>query len=107
MEETNTRQGRTLRRIGIFVNRLVYNTVDRGVDRLHVMLRERELFFGAGSILLGLLNFNVGRYCDGNTAEYLSCTRPAVYYYFDVLDIALIILGVFAVLMWFVRDSHV
>lgn len=103
MDEMETRKPGAMRGIALLFNRLVYGVVDILADSLRTIAREKELFLGTGLALLGLLNFNVGRYCDGNTAEYLSCTRPAVYYYFDALDIALIIVGVFLVLVWFVR----
>lgn len=78
---------------------------DKLIERVHIMLREFDLFSGVGLFLLGLLNFNTGRYCDGNTGDYLSCTRPAVYYYFDAFDIVLIVLGIFLFLFWYVKRN--
>lgn len=71
-----------------------------------VMRLEKELFLGSGLLLVGLLNFESGKYCDGNTADYLSCTRPATYYYFDTFGILLIIAGVFLVMLWLLRRKE-
>ncbi len=70
------------------------------IDRLHTMIREKDLFLGLILLTIGLVSFESGRYCDGNTAEYLSCTRPATYYYFDWLDVICIILGVVFIALW-------
>lgn len=80
--------------------------VESLIDYIRVIVRERELFFGAVLVLLGLLNFNSGKYCDGNAADYLSCTRPATFYYFDWLDITLICIGVVGILLWFMKERY-
>lgn len=72
-------------------------------DQLRAIVREPALFLGAGLLLVGLMSFEVGRYCDGNTAQYLSCTRSAAYYYYDALDRTLVVLGAILLLGWFVR----
>lgn len=72
-------------------------------DQLQAILREPALFLGIALVLIGLLSFEVGRYCDGNTAQYLSCTRSAAYYYYDALDRTLVVLGAFFIIGWFVR----
>jgi hypothetical protein len=69
-----------------------------------LMRKEMELFLGTLFLIVGALNFDSGKYCDGNTADYLSCTRPAVYYYFDALDVVLVVLGVFLLLLWRVKN---
>jgi hypothetical protein len=106
MEETSVKEGRVqyvLRLARLFVRLVADSIVRAAVDTLHAALRAPGLFLGSALFLLGVLNFNVGRYCDGNIGDYLSCTRPAVYYYFDGLDIALIAIGVFMMLAWLVN----
>ena len=78
--------------------------VDAIADKMRIMWSEFELFLGSSLILLGLLSFNADKFCDGNTADYLSCTRPSAYYYFSGLDKGLIILGVILVLVWYRRS---
>ncbi len=82
-------------------------SIDRGVDVFLeysvIVRREAELFGGAALTLVGLLNFESDKYCDGNTASYLSCTRPATYYYFNGFEIALVVIGVFLILIWYLR----
>lgn len=71
--------------------------------RANVIVRESDLFLGVALFLIGLLGFESGRYCDGNSADYLSCTRPATYYFYDAPHMMLIVLGVFLILVWFLR----
>ncbi len=107
-EEPQTR-GRIqygLKFLSLFSVYLIERLVDHVEEYAQLMLREKELFLGNLLILLGALNFNSDKFCDGNTADYLSCTRPSTYYYFDALDIALIVIGVFFVLLWFVRERR-
>lgn len=78
--------------------------LDRFVDwllaRLSVMRRESDLFLGITLASVALLGFRAGRYCDGNTADYLSCTRPAVFYYYPAATVALFVLGMFLLALW-------
>lgn len=84
-----------------------------GIDRLigaaeeylGIIRQEFEFFFGAAFLSLGLLGFDTARYCDGNTVDHLSCTRPAVYYYFGWLDITFVILGVFFLMFWYLKQK--
>ena len=78
----------------------IYDSVE---DHLIVMRREATLFAGTFFVIVGLLHFRSDKYCDGNTAEYLSCTRPTTYYYFGAFEIALVVLGVFLLLLWWVK----
>jgi hypothetical protein len=75
-------------------------------DRLHIIIHEKDLFLGTLLFLLGLLNFHSGKYCDGNTADYLSCTRPVTYYYYSWLEVVLVIFGVFMIMLWFLRRER-
>lgn len=95
-----------LRLARLFVRFLSDSLVHVGTDTAEALLRAPGLFLGSALFLIGLLNFNAGRYCDGNVGEYLSCTRPAVYYYFDGLDITFVIIGVFLMLAWFVKKQN-
>ena len=74
--------------------------------RASIIVRESDLFLGVAVFLVGLLGFESGRYCDGNSADYLSCTRPATYYFFDAPHTILIILGAFLVMVWFLRTRR-
>ena len=75
-------------------------------SRVNVVVRESDLFLGTALFLIGFVGFESGRYCDGNSADYLSCTRPATYYFYDAPHTILIILGVFLVMMWVLRDRR-
>ena len=90
--------------------RLLFSTGDRLLDAMEenwaIVRREKDLFFGSLLFLLGLLDFHSGKYCDGNTADYLSCTRPVTYYYYTWLEIILIIVGVFFILLWFMKREQ-
>ncbi len=83
---------------------------DRLLDTLArdlvIIQREADLFLGAILSLIGLLGFESARYCDGNLNDYISCTRPATYYYFDTLDITLIVLGIFFILVWHFKHKE-
>lgn len=68
-----------------------------------IIRHEADLFVGTLFLLLGGLNWSTGKYCDGNTADYLSCTRPDAYYYYSAFAVALIVLGVFLILIWAVK----
>lgn len=78
--------------------------MDRFLDWLGahfaIVRREIDLFLGLVLVLVPALNLHAGRYCDGNSADYLSCTRPAVYYYYNGFDVALIVAGIFLVVLW-------
>jgi len=85
-------------------------TFDRLMDALEydwvIIRREYDIFLGALLFLTGLLDFHSGKYCDGNTADYLSCTRPVTFYYYTWLEIILIILGVGFILLWFMKRDR-
>jgi len=77
--------------------------MDAAEEDWAIIREQSHLFLGALLLLLGLLDFHSGKYCDGNTADYLSCTRPVTYYYYTWLEIILIILGVMLILLWFMK----
>lgn len=83
---------------------------DRSLEALArdaiIIQREADLFLGATLFLVGLLGFESARYCDGNLNDYISCTRPATYYYFDTLDIVLIVLGIFFMLIFHFKHKE-
>ncbi len=76
------------------------------VANARIMREETDLFLGAVLFLLGALNWSSAKYCDGNSSDYLSCTRPATYYYYGAFEILLIVLGVVLVLLWFVKRQR-
>ncbi len=74
---------------------------------LRIIAHEKALFMGVALTLVGLLSFESGKFCDGNTADYLSCTRPSTYYFFSPLEITIIVIGVFFILIWLLgRPKH-
>jgi hypothetical protein len=76
------------------------------VGALRTIARDAELFIGVALTLVGLLSFHSDKFCDGNTADYLSCTRPSTFYFYSPLDISIVVLGVFLVLVWMRRSKH-
>lgn len=96
--------------VGTFVWLLIQYLFDRTLNAfardLVIIQREADLFLGAALSLVGLLGFESARYCDGNLNDYISCTRPATYYYFDTLDTVLIVLGIFFVLVWYFKHKE-
>lgn len=73
---------------------------------LGTIARDAELFIGVALTLIGLLSFQSDKFCDGNTAEYLSCTRPSTYYFYTPFDIAITVIGVFLILIWLRRSRR-
>ncbi len=102
MDESEQREG-----VIAYLTRLVSEMIHAAgrlvSDQFGALLREPALFLGAILLILGLMSFEVGRYCDGNTAQYLSCTRSAAYYYYDTLDRTIAVIGAFFLLGWYVR----
>ena len=73
---------------------------------LRTIGREKELFIGVALTVVGLLSFKSDKFCDGNTADYLSCTRPSAYHFYAPLDITIIVIGVFFILIWFLNRKR-
>ncbi len=71
---------------------------------VRIILHEIDLFIGTVLLTIGLFSFESDKYCDGNTSEYLACTRPSTFYYFSSLDILFITVGLFFILIWFLKD---
>jgi hypothetical protein len=94
------------RRAWIVSVRLLDRLTDVVEADWHIIKREGDLFAGTFIGLIGLLNVQSGKYCDGNASDYLSCTRPTTYYYYNGLEVALIIIGVFLVLLWFFKRNR-
>lgn len=86
-----------------FISYIQRSFVHGARETFAVVVREFDLFLGNALVVMGLLSFDSDKYCDGNTAEYLSCTRPSTYYYFDYLDIFLVVLGATLVIAWFLK----
>jgi hypothetical protein len=111
MEETQLQQrpsmGKRVRRFfrisWLIIERLFDISLDKLGEYVTVLRREPELFIGIGLALAGLLNFQNGKNCDGNTADYLSCTRPSTFYYYSWVEITIIVIGVFLVLFWYLK----
>jgi hypothetical protein len=82
----------------------VEGVFDYVTKNARTIVRQKELFVGTALTIIGLMSFESDKFCDGNTADYLSCTRPSTYYYFDALDIALVVLGVTLLLLWIARS---
>lgn len=95
--------GRSVKIAGLLVEHVFDVLIDAIIGYARIVWLETELFLGATLALVGLLSFSNGKNCDGNTADYLSCTHPSTYYYYGALEITLIVIGVFFVLMWFLK----
>jgi hypothetical protein len=74
-----------------------------GKENLFLVRENARLFLGIALFLLGVLDFSNGKYCDGNPADYYSCTNPSAYYYYSPLAIAFCILGAFCITIWFLK----
>lgn len=79
------------------------NLIDSTLRNLEIMWREFDLFFGALLFFSGLFGFSADKFCDGNTADYLSCTRPTAYYFYDKFHLFLILVGAVFVLLWMLK----
>lgn len=101
-----SRLKRVARRAWLATFHWLDHLMDLAEDNWDIIRREADLFFGAALVLLGLFNFQSGKYCDGNAADYLSCTSPTTYYYYGALEIALILIGVFFILLWFFKRAQ-
>lgn len=103
-EYPEERQGRQRPSLFVLFVQFLFDTVFASIGRnLRIIGREFDLFFGTALTIVGTLGFESDKYCDGNTADYLSCTRPSTYYYFDSLDVALVVIGVFFILFWIIK----
>lgn len=98
--------GRAIRIGGLIIAHVFNGFLDKLAHFVEVAGKEIELFVGTALVLVGMLSFESDKFCDGNTADYLSCTRPSTYYYYSSLDIAVIIVGVFLVLFWVLRTRR-
>ena len=74
--------------------------VDAGIDNFIIVKKNFSLFFGVVLSIVGLMNFHSDKYCDGNVADYLSCTRPTTYYFYNAFDVFLVVLGVAFIIIW-------
>jgi hypothetical protein len=76
---------------------------ERGPTYRSIARREAELLVGVIFMVTGLMNFSSDRYCDGNPADYFSCTNPTTYYYYDWVTIALVTTGAMLIVLWWLR----
>jgi hypothetical protein len=77
--------------------RLLWQILDAGVflvsREFAVLRREGRLALGVILTLVGVLNFQAEKFCDGNTALYNACARPVVYYMYPWWAILFVVLG--------------
>ena len=95
-----------MRTVWVSVEYLSVRVLEAIVEDLRIMREEIDLFLGAAFVLLGVMNWSTGKYCDGNSSDYLSCTRPTVYYYYGAFEIVLVVFGIALVLLWIVKRQH-
>jgi len=95
-----------MRRVVFVLGALVLFARDILVGDTQDVVRHGHLFVGIASILVGVLSFASDKYCDGNAANYYTCTRPATYYYYPWWAILLIVVGSFFIVLWFLRRKH-
>lgn len=105
-ETTRGKAGKFLRTAWVTVEYLSVRLVEAFEVRLETLRQEIDLFLGASFFILGILNWSSAKFCDGNSSDYLSCTRPAVYYYYGSFEIVLVLLGTLLVLRWFVQHKN-
>ncbi len=82
---------------------LLDSVFDFFVRSFSTIARDAELFVGTALTLVGIFSIEADKFCDGNTADYLSCTRPSTFYFYSPLDIGIIVVGVFLILIWFLN----
>ncbi len=104
--EGGSRFSRIRRSVWGYLVELFERFLDAAERDIKIMRHESDAFLGAFLFLIGFLNFHSGRYCDGNTADYLSCTRPVTYYYYTWLEVVCIVLGVFFIMLWFMKRER-
>ncbi len=61
---------------------------------------EGRLYLGGALLIIGLMNVEPGRFCDGNTADYFACTHPVTYYDYPWWSIAFVVVGTLLLLGW-------
>ncbi len=89
----------TFRTIGALV-RFLFEKMREDVA---VMLINARLYIGLAFLIVGLLSFSSGKYCDGNSSSYYACTRPSTYYYYSWWATILVVVGSFFIVLWFLR----
>ena len=95
-----------LRRAFFTLGALVLYVRDELVRDIQDIVLSGRLFLGIAFTLIGILSFASDKYCDGNAANYYSCTRPATYYYYPWWAVLLIVVGSFFVVLWFLRRKN-
>lgn len=65
-----------------------------------ILAGEGRLYLGIALTLAGVMNFEAGRFCDGNTLDSIACTRPVVYYEYPWWAVALTIVGALLLAGW-------
>lgn len=58
------------------------------------------LLVGALLMVVGLMSFESGRYCNGSPHDTYACVNPDTYYYYPVWTIVAVALGVLLLLLW-------
>lgn len=106
MNKAPSRANKILKTIWLTIAYFFDVLADAIIERFALMQTEIDLFLGAALALFGTFSFQAGKYCDGNTADYLSCTRPATYYYYSPFSIVAVVIGVCLILVWFVRNKR-
>ena len=90
----------------LFIEFIFDRVVDLMGENVRIMRQEGELFFGIALLILGVFNFQSGKYCDGNISDYISCTRPSTYYYYGGFEIFLILVGAFFLMFWILKRQQ-
>ena len=88
----------------LFVVYVFDRLIDGVAENARVIEKEFQVVLGTLLLTIGFLGFESDKYCDGNTADYLSCTRPSTYYFFDTIDITFIAVGVLLILTWYLKS---
>ena len=109
-QSANPKPAFDARRIGriawLLIERVFDLVVDALIEYARIIWREIELFLGMALVSIALLNFENGKNCDGNTADYLSCTNPSTYYYYNWIEILAFVIGAFLLTLWYFRSKE-
>lgn len=95
-----------VRRVLFTLGALVLFVRDELAHDVQDIVAHGRLFLGTALTIIGVLSFESDKYCDGNAANYYSCTRPDTYYFYPWWAILLIIAGVYFVVLWFLRRKQ-
>lgn len=89
---------------GVFSKKKEENTTMIYIKNVYYIVVDNiSLFLGMTLSVFSLTSFMHGRECDGTTASHFACTNPSVYYYYPLYIKALLVIGLGAIIYWFLK----